>query len=182
MKNIYKLSKEELLKVALDSDAVSSALSRKGDFDIQGCVKACLDNIGRYFRKCNGLPYYASLPKELSDELSVFLPQVEPLVWDRVHELRAERVRQHTVTAINFARASAIIGDALRAAGFQGSFDEQRYRAKVSVIIGAHLSAVFYVNYKDLAKEGKADSIVAALRDLRSVMDRLGTGLTIKRK
>lgn len=181
MKSIYSLTEDELVKIAIDSPAVTNALSRKGEFNLKGCVTAALDNIGTYFRKCNGLPSYASLSKEQADELSVFLPQVEPLLWDRLREIRAKHVKQHTITAINFAKASAMIGDALKAAGLQGNIYEQRYRARVEVRLGRLTVVRFYVNYKDLAKSGTTDEVISALVDLRSALDRLGPGVFLRR-
>ena len=68
MKNIYTLSDEELVKVALDSESITTALSRKGDFNIQKCMVCAMDNIGRYFRGSIGLPAYASLDKDQKHE------------------------------------------------------------------------------------------------------------------
>lgn len=181
MKNIYTLSDEELVKVALDSESISTALSRKGDFNIQKCMVCAMDNIGRYFRGSIGLPAYASLDKDQKHELTLIQDGIKPKVWEAISEQRTKRVKQHTITAINFARASGIISEALSAAGLKHTIYEQRYRARVEVRIGSLTVVRFYVKYKDLEREEAADEMMVALRDLQDALQRLGPGVFLRR-
>ncbi len=181
MKNIYALSDDELVQIALEGGIIPTALSRKGDINMQKCMECAMDNIGKYFRKSNGLFEYASLNKDMAQELSVLQDSIRQKVWDAMNERRTKCVKQNAITAINFARASGIISNALNAAGLNHLIYEQRYRARVEVRIGSMTVVRFYVKYKDLAREEAMDEMLAALRDLQDALQRLGPGVFLRR-
>ena len=182
MKSIYELSDEEVLTVATGSPIIASAVSgRTGNFNLASCVGLALEEISQYFKKSNGLWIHATLPKEQADELSLIHAHYGPMVWERLRGMRAEAVKKQTVTAINFARARAIVGATFDVAGFKWTMSEQRYRTQVAVRLGPHCVVRFYLYYKDLAKSGRMDEVVDALRRLSEARATLGGGLAIKR-
>ena len=183
MKSLYKMTDEEVIGIALGNSVISSALNnRYGSFNLHGCVNLAKEEIAKYFKKSNGLWAYATLDKELADELSLLQTRYEPLLWDVLREKRAKVSKRHAITTINFARAKAVISEALAALGLPFSITEQRYRAAVELHLAPRSTLFYYVNYKDLAKEGKMEEMVAAINSLRLAAQSLGYGTMLKRR
>lgn len=183
MKSLYKMTDEEVIGIALGSSVISSAINNKsGSFNLQGCVQLAKEEIAKYFKKSNGLWAYATLDKNLEDELSKIQTRYEPLLWDVLRERRAKVVKRQTITTINFARAKAVISGALSATGLPFSVYEQQYRAQVVLNLAPRSTLFFYVNYKDVEKEGKMEEMVAAVRSLQLAAQSLGYGTMLKRR
>ena len=183
MKSLYKMTDEEVIGIALGNSVISSALNnRYGSFNLQGCVNLAKEEIAKYFKKSNGLWAYAALDSVLAEELSKIQTRYEPLLWDVLREKRARVAKQHAITTINFTRAQAVISEALATTGLQFSISEQRYRASVELHLAPRSTLFFYVNYKDLAKEGKMEEMLAAINSLRLAAQSLGYGTMLKRR
>lgn len=183
MKSLYKMTDEEVIGIALGSSVISSAINNRfGSFNLQGCVQLAKEEIAKYFKKSNGLWAYAALDSVLAEELSKIQTRYEPLLWDVLRERRAKVVKRQTITTINFARAKAVISSALSATGLPFSVYEQQYRAQVELRLAPRSTLFFYVNYKDLAKEGKMEEMLAAINSLRLAAQSLGYGTMLKRR
>jgi len=184
MKSLYELSDEEVIKIATENNIISTALNnRYGNFNLQACVDLTLEEIAKYFKRSNGVWIYGVLSEEHENELSLIQSRYEPMLWEWLHERRAKIVKQQTITTINFTRAKAIISAAFAEAGMSCfSISEQRYRAQVAVQLGPHSVLHFYIKYKDLAKEGKMNSVIETINNLDEARKALGYGVSLKRK
>lgn len=183
MKSLYKMTDDEVIGMVMESSNISFALNNKsGNFNLQGCVNLAKEEIAKYFKKCNGLWAYATLDSVLADELSKIQTRYEPLLWDVLREKRAKVVKRQTITTINFARAKAVISGALSVTGLPFSVYEQQYRAQVVLNLAPRSTLFFYVNYKDVDKEGKMEEMVAAVNSLRLAAKSLGCGTMLKRR
>jgi len=183
MKSLYEMTDDEVIGIALGSSVISSAINNRfGSFNLQGCVQLAKEEIAKYFKKSNGLWAYAALDSVLAEELSKIQTRYEPLLWDVLREKRARVAKQHAITTINFARAKAVISGALSATGLPFSIYEQQYRAQVVLNLAPRSTLFFYVNYKDVGKEGKMEEMVAAVKSLQLAAQSLGYGTMLKRR
>ena len=66
--------------------------------------------------------------------------------------------------------------------GLPFSVYEQQYRAQVVLNLAPRSTLFFYVNYKDVDKEGKMEEMVAAVRSLHLAAQSLGPGTMLKRR
>lgn len=192
-KNFDDMTEDEILEEALG--AVPEYLERirqTGQFDLEACVRLELRRIEKLFNSRRSRPAIPNMPRPFSfkkDEatakaekaaLEALLAHFRGTLTERTIPIRDRYLRRRKVSQINAVAASALIPAALKEAGFEAEVTGQQYRAKVEVSLPKGKRLRFYVNYKDLTKDGAIDGVVDAVTDIVNALSRLGGPVSVK--
>ena len=179
----YGLSEEQILAEAMAGarDYVSD-IRHDGQFVTERCVVRELQRIKQLYRKCRKEGPYSPLRAEEWAELDAVLAYFEPVLWERTAPVRERFLRQKTLSQINASTAGARVREAFGSAGIRISVTEQKYRLRVTAEISRKNSLRFYVNYRDLGREGLMEGLVKAVLDIRDGAAVLGHGVMLSGK
>lgn len=188
------MTEEEILKEALK--AVPEYLERirqTGQFDLKECLRLEQGRIEKLFRSRRGRPSVPNMPRPFSfrrDEatakaekaaLESLLAHFNGILTERTLLVRDRYLRSRRVSEINSIAAKAAITARLKEAGFESVVTGQRYRARVEVQVAKGYQLRFYVNYKDINREGLLDGMAGAVGRIREDLESLGHGAVLKK-
>ncbi len=152
-----------------------------GEFDVGRCVQGALNRIERLYKSKHGLYMNAQIGRREREEIRRVMVHYQPVLYERIDEVRRRLLQARKVTEINAATAKVLITERFREIGLKAHVTGQMYRARVEVIVSSSYLVRFYVNYKKMLQEGVLDNAVAAVQELAKAMDRLGFGAVVER-
>ena len=188
------MTEEEILKEALK--AVPEYLERirqTGQFDLKECIRLEQGRIEKLFKSRRGRPSVPNMPRPLSfrrDEatakaekaaLESLLAHFNGILTERTCLVQDRYLRSRRVSEINSIAAKATITARLKEAGYESVVTGQRYRARVEVQVAKGYRLRFYVNYKDINREGLLDGMAGAVGRIREDLESLGHGAVLKK-
>ena len=176
------LTEEEILAVGMEVvPDYRERFRNTGEFDLDRCVRAALGRIERLYKSKHGLYKNAQIGRREREDIRQIMVHYQPLLYERIDEVRRRILQARKVTEINAATAKVLITERFREIGLKARVTGQMYRARVEVTVSSSYQVRFYVNYKKMLQEGVLDNAVAAVQDLAKAMDRLGYGAVVER-
>ena len=176
------LTEEEILAVGMEVvPDYRERFRNTGEFDLDRCVRAALGRIERLFKSKHGIFAHGQMGRREREEIRQIMVHYQPLLYERIDEVRRRILQARKVTEINAATAKVLITERFREIGLKARVTGQMYRARVEVTVSSSYQVRFYVNYKKMLQEGVLDNAVAAVQDLAKAMDRLGYGAVVER-
>ncbi|MBO6081802.1 MAG: hypothetical protein J6P46_02120 [Bacteroidales bacterium] len=188
MKPFEKLTDEEILEDALRAvpDYLAD-LGKEGDFSMERCLRRCIERVKYLYKKSAGPIIWPNFPtssrtltKEQIEDLTRICVRLDAPLRKRIEPIRQRFLKKRAVYRINSTTAASLIPAAFKEAGLQAMVTAQQYRAKVEVTLPKGNRLRFYINYKDLTKEGVIDGVITAVSDLNNALSRLGGPVAIK--
>lgn len=183
MGDLFNMTEDEIVAEAMKA-VIPEHLERirsTGRFDVERCVELELKYIGRMYRKARNLRYVEHLNRKDTAELDQILAHFQPLLFAQT-QLRKERyLRGRKVSEINAVSARIILTEIFREKGLQAEVTCQRYRSRVDVKLNPMTTVRFYVPYKKMNQEGLLDETLAALMEMKSALEKLGKGVSVRR-
>lgn len=153
-----------------------------GEFNRQICIGMVVKNLRSMFKSSRGIGYYDKMMVQDIKKLDTIVGHFFPTITDRVTNVEMQYKKGQMETAINRAKAEAMIVTAFERAGFEVKMDYSKYTAFVSVRLVGEKWARFQVRYKDIDEEGCMDDLVSAVIDLKDAAIRIGDKLFIGRQ
>ena len=188
MKPFEKLTDEEIIEDALRvvPDYLAN-IGKEGDFSMENCMRRCIERVKYLYKKSAGPVFWPNFPtssrtltKEQIEDLTRICVRLDAPLRKRIEPIRERFLKKRAVYRINSTTAASLIPAAFKEAGLQAVVTAQQYRAKVEVTLPTGNRLRFYINYKDLTKEGVIDGVINAVSDLNSALSRLGGPVAIK--
>ena len=165
------LTEEEVLEVGMEVvPEFRERFRNTGEFDVGRCVQMALSRIERLYKSKHGLYKNAQIGRREREDIRQIMVHYQPLLYERIDEVRRRILQARKVTEINAATAKVLITERFREIGL-----------KARVTVSSSYQVRFYVNYKKMLQEGVLDNAVAAVQDLAKAMDRLGYGAVVER-
>ena len=182
-KKLQEMTEEQILDEVLK--AVPEYLERikpDGAFNRQICVEEVVKNLRKLFKASRGIGYYDRMMVRDIRELDTLIGHFMPLITERVSAAERQYKKEQMVTAINVAKAEAIIVPAFESAGFEFKVSYFKYTASIRVRLFGNKWASFQIRYKNITGAGCLDDLVSAVVDLRDAAKRIGGNLYIRRQ
>lgn len=183
MGDFFKMTEDEIVDEAMKA-VIPEYLERirsTGRFDVERCVGLELDYIGRMYKKSLPHGILNLLSKKDTAEMDQVMAHFQPLLFAKT-QLRKERyLRDRKVSEINAVSARIILTEFFRDKGLQVEVFGQRYRSRVDVKLNPMTTVRFYVPYKKMNQEGLLDETLSALLDMKSALEKLGKGASVRR-
>lgn len=176
------LTEEEVLEVGMEVvPEFRERFRNTGELDVGRCVQMALSRIERLYKSKHGLYKNAQIGRREREDIRQIMVHYQPLLYERIDEVRRRILQARKVTEINAATAKVLITERFREIGLKARVTGQMYRARVEVTVSSSYQVRFYVNYKKMLQDGVLDNAVAAVQDLAKAMDRLGYGAVVER-
>ena len=176
------LTEEEVLEVGMEVvPEFRERFRNTGEFDVGRCVQMALSRIERLYKSKHGLYKNAQIGRREREEIHRIVLQYQPVLYERIGEVRQRLLQSRKVTEINAATAKALITGRFREIGLKVQVTGQMYRARVEVTTPSSYRVRFYLSYKKMLQEGVLDNAVAAVQDVVKAMDALGYGAIVER-
>lgn len=180
---LEEMTEDQILNEILK--AVPEYLDRikpDGDFNRQVCVEMVIENLRSMYKCSRGIGYYDKMIVRDIKELDTITGHFFSAITDRVAAVEMAYKKEQMEAAINKTNAEAIVGPAFTNAGFDVKVECFKYAAAISVRIVGKNWAHFQIRYKELKTEGRLDSLISAVVDLKDAAIRIGEKLFIGRE
>ena len=182
MKKIEEMTEEEILAGAARGIPryLSVIRSSHQDFDVVKCVEVQAFELKMLYKESRGIGRWGKMTTQDLQELDALIGHFTPGMQEQALEAEKLYRKEHLVWLINGGTAQALLVPAFEQAGLNAKVERQRYRAKVTVALGAR-SVRFYAAYKALSQEGTLERLVQAVLDLKGALDRIGGDIKISK-